>query len=54
MCSFPVLRYFLGLLCTMGISACEKGINKNDESKKMVNLGSIFFGQKSLKNPKQN
>ena len=38
--------------CTMGISACEKCINKKDETqnkgKKWLNLAS-FFGQKSLK-----
>ena len=37
---------------TMGISACEKCINKKDETqnkgKKWSNLAS-FFGQKSLK-----
>ena len=37
---------------TMGISACEKCINKKDETqnkgKKWLNLAS-FFGQKSLK-----
>ena len=54
MCSFPVLRYFLGLLCTMGISACEKQINKKDETQNVAENGQLelFFWTKITKKSK--
>ena len=38
--------------CTMGISACEKRINKKDETQnteKMINMGSIFWTKNNEK-----